>query len=163
MKKKRGLRRYFKNLNKKEMNIPELWIKDGFVSYDKLWVDYLGYNGIRKREPHIECLIRNFDRIKDQVSILNSSFQIWICLNETNGYEDCIIVNTPNSINPFPHKFVNYSHVNLFKNKELVNFINLINEFDKIYGTYFVDDDERGELEEKFCVLYKNGIGESII
>ena len=162
-KKKRGLRRYFKTLKTKEFSIPRLWLKDGYFSYDKRWVDYYGFFNLKQRKPHLDCLIRNYDLLLKKVNKEHQRFQIWIWINEFDSYEDCIMLHTPNPFNAFPHKYDLYSIENNFKNKDLVNFIEHYTGFKKIYGTYFVENEPGIETKENFCVLYKDGIGEPII
>lgn len=162
-KKKRGLRRYFKALSTKEIKIPSLWIKDGFFSYDKLWIDNYGFRGMNKRKPHIECLIRNYDPLSEEAARLNMPFQIWIWIFEYNGYHDCIILHSPNPFNAFPHKYTIYSCESNFKNKELENLIKKHTGFKRIYLTVSYENDYLSEIQENVCVLYKDGIGEAIL
>ena len=163
MKKKRGLSRYFKHLSKKNLSIPEVWIRDGFCSYDKLWVDSIGFKGIKKRSPHIDCLVRSFNVVKDKMPSINPRYQIWIWLNETESSQDCIILHSPNSISAFPHKYELYSLEPNFKNLDLVNFINQYPDFNKIFGSYFSENDHGINIKENFCVMYKDGIGEPVV
>jgi hypothetical protein len=163
MKKKRGLRRYFKSLNTRETKIPLIWLKDGYFSYDKLWVDYYGFTGIKKRKPHLEYLFRNYEMLSDQISNLNQQFQIWIWINELTSREDCIILHSPNPFNSFPHKYKSLTFDNNFNNTDLLTFINQKTEFKKIYGTRVLENENGFKTQENFCVLYKDNIGEPII
>lgn len=163
MKKKRGLKRYFKSLQNMETRIPKIWIEDGYFSYDKIWVDYIGFKGIKKRKPHLDCLFRNFELLADQISKLNLEFQIWIWINEKTGKEDCIILHSPNPETAFPHNYKNLSFDNNFRNSDLLSFINQKTDFKKMFGTSFSSNDSGTKTSESFCVLYKDCIGEPII
>lgn len=162
MKKKRGLKRYFTSLQFRQLQVPKLWINDGYFSYDKIWVDYSGFKGVNKRKPHIECLIRNFDTIADQVARLNLPFQVWIWIHEKSGSEDCIILHSPNPFTSFPHKYENLSLSSNFKDAELSNYIAPKTGFKKLFGVSFCENDNGGLVQENFCILYKDVVGEPV-
>ena len=163
MKKKRGLRRYFRSLEFRQTQIPQLWIKDGYFSYDKIWIDNYGFDGINKRRPHLDCLFRDFDRLADQINSLKLPFQIWIWINERDGKDTCIILHSTNPFTTFPHKYKNLSQTSNFSNSELSNYINQKSGFKKLFGTSFYENDNGRQIKENFCILYKDNIGESVI
>lgn len=164
MKKKRGLKRYFNALKTKEFSIKN-WLKDGYFAYDKLWVDNygLGNFSLKRRKPHLDCLIRNFYILENKLKSENKDFQIWIWINEFSSDEDCIILHSQNPFCKFPHKYNTFTYDCNFKNKDLVNYLAMNTDFEKIYGIYISENDKGIEKEQNFCVLYKVGIGESII
>lgn len=163
MKKKRGLKRYFKSLQFQQTQIPVVCINDGYFSYDKIWLDHYGFNGINKRKPHLDCLFRNFDILADQISRLSIQFQIWIWINEETGKEDCIILHSPNPFTSFPHKYQNLSPANNFNNSDLLTYINRKTDFKKLFGTSFHENDNGKQVKKSFCILYKDIFGESVI
>ncbi len=163
MKNKRGLKRYYRSLETRQLKIQENWMKDSYFSYDKIWIDYYGFRGINKRKPHLDCLFRNFDQIADQASSNTTKFQIWIWLNENNSKDDCIIIHSPNPINSFPHKYENFSETSNFKNSELINYINQYSGFKKLFLSGYYEDDNGKQVKENFCILFKENLGESII
>lgn len=163
MKKKRGLRRYFRSLKFRQIQIPLLWIKDGYFSYDKIWIDDYGFNGINKRRPHLDCLFRDFDRLANQINSLNLPFQIWIWINERDSKDSCIILHSPNPFASFPNKYKNLSQTSNFTDLELSKYLNQKSDFKSLFGTCFSEKDNGKKIKENFCILYKDNIGESLI
>jgi hypothetical protein len=163
MKKKRGLRKYFQSLKFRQLDIPEVWTKDGYFSYDKIWVDNDGFNGINKIRPHLDCLFNNFERLADQIKSLNLKFQIWIWINEKDSKDNCIILHSPNPFTTFPHNYKNLSETSNFSNSKLSNYISQKSNFKKLFGISFYENDNGKQIKENFCILYKDNIGESVI
>lgn len=163
MKKKRGLKRYFQSLKFRQLHIPLLWTKDGYFSYDKIWVDHYGFNGFNKRRPHLDCLFKNFERLTDQIKSLSLPFQIWIWINEKDSKDTCIMLHSPNPFTTFPHKYKSLSLSSNFSNSELTNYINHESNFEKLFGTSYYENDNGRQVKENFCILYKDNIGESVI
>lgn len=163
MKKKRGLKRYFRSLEKSSLKIKKICLKDTYFSYDKIWIDYYGFRSIIKRKPHLDCLIRNFNQIAEQASFAATKFQIWIWVNENNSKDDCIILHSPNPFNSFPHKYENVSEQSNFKNSELLAYLNQHSGFKKLFVSGYIENDNGKLLKENYCILYKENLGELII
>ncbi|MFY8021343.1 MAG: hypothetical protein ACOVP1_09105 [Bacteroidia bacterium] len=162
MNKKRGLKRYFKSIQSRQLVIPSTWVKDQYFSYDKIWVDYIGFKAINKRKHHLDCLIRNFDSLAEQSFKLNKQFQIWIFINEDNSKEDCIILHSPNPFTSFPHQYQNLSIDHNFKNSGLSDYLNQKADFKKLFGISIHENQKGNSVKENFCVLFKDQVGVSV-
>ncbi|GGK89669.1 hypothetical protein ACD591_08045 [Rufibacter glacialis] len=158
MKKRRGLRIYFRRLEKHNdlegfaalISGKESWFDFGHTHYD--W-EGLGINSWKKRKPHLDTLFRNFDLYPNRLKLIEKPFQLFIQLYDYDSSDDAIFIHTenPNQDN-FPYKIDLMDKCTL-KNQELIKYINQKGGFEKLFG---IADNEG------YCLLYKKGIGESL-
>lgn len=165
MKKKkfRGLRRYFKLLTDRKLKIPEVWIKDGYFCFDKLYVDDYGLLKLKARKPHIDCLMRNYEEITKYLKSENEPFQLWVIVYEWEGRDDCIYLHSKNPFEEFPYKYKHFSKTGNFKNTSLMKHLESYNEFERIFSEFYQENDKGTLSKMNVCILYKAGIGMPII
>jgi hypothetical protein len=155
IKKHRGLRRYYKNLELRDSNWSKLEFEDPEKAWFDLWhthFDWNGYgnNSFRKRKPHLDKLFRHFDLLAERAKSVGTEYQIWATLLDFDSYSDALYLHTPNpNRKNFPTTIENLSSKNTLTNKELANYVNNLCGYEKLYG----------QAEEAFCVLFKKNIG----
>lgn len=155
MKKHRGLRRYYKNLELKNddwsrliFTGPEAWFYLWHTHFD--WSGY-GNHSFKRRKPHLDKLFRHFDLLAEKVVSLNTDYQLWAMIFDFDSYSDALYLHTPypNGDN-FPLKIEGLSKKNTLTNPRLIDYIsNMEGTYELLYG----------KGEEAFCVLYKKNIG----
>lgn len=158
MKKRRGLTRYFRKLEKHNdlegfaalVSGKESWFDFGHTHYD--W-EGLGNNSWKRRKPHLDTLFRNFDLYPDRLKLIEKPFQLFIQLYDYESSDDAVFIHTenPNQDN-FPYKTVLTDKCTL-NNQQLIKYINQKEGFEKLFG---IADNEG------YCLLFKHGIGESL-
>lgn len=156
MKRHRGLGRYYRNLSIQndfdkmtwlDFERPDTWFDNWHIHFD--WHGY-GNNSFRRREPHLDKLFRHFDLLVDSTKKLKTDFQLYTILLDFDSYSDALFLHTPNPNNSqFPFKIDNLKPDSTLNNKELIEYIDNLNGFEKLYG----------QADEAFCLLYKKGIG----
>lgn len=165
-KKKRGLTRYFRNLSnsdparKIKHYLP--FNKDSSFDFLHLHADNTGIGNLsfKKRKPHLDALFRGFEFIESQQNNNFSDFQCWIELSEFNSYNDRIYLHTQNhNKSPFPYRQENVSEICNFKNSELMEYINSLNGYKKLFGEAYIEDDYLGLVLTRYCLLFKQEFG----
>ncbi len=156
MKRHRGLKRYYKNLSIQndfdkmtwlDFEKPDIWSKNWHVHFDRY---SYGNNSFKRRKPHLDKLFRHFEILVDKTQRLESGFQLYTILLDFNSYSDALFLHTPNPDNSqFLFKIEDLKNEPTLKNKQLKDYIEQLNGFEKLYG----------QSDEAFCLLYKRGIG----
>jgi len=157
MKKQRGLRRYYKNLviqnDFEQMELlnfqddPNAWFDMWHWHFD--WWGF-GNNSFKRRKPHLDKLFRHFEILIEKSKHLKIEFQLFAFILDKDSANDAVFLHTQNPNNSdFPLNWENISEKCTLKNKDLIEYINQLNEYEKFYG---VED-------EPFCILFKKNIG----
>lgn len=155
MKRHRGLRRYYKNLQSKNNNWSGLNFKDPERAWFDLWhthFDWRGYgnNSFKRRKPHLDKLFRHFDLLAEKAKLLEADYQIWATILDFDSYSDALFLHTPNpNQDNFPWVIKDLSKTSNLTNKALTDYINSLSGYEKLYG----------QADEAFCLLYKRDIG----
>jgi hypothetical protein len=161
MKKHRGLKRYYKNLET-ENDLDKsrgLNFTDPAKSWFDLWhvhFDNWGYgdHSFKKRKPHLDKLIRHFDLLVEKAKSLKTDYQIWITLLDFDSASDALFLHTPNpNHDNFPYKIKDLSPTSTLTNKELSKYIQSLSGYKILYG----------KADESYCVIYKDNVGVSLI
>jgi hypothetical protein len=156
MKRKRGLKRYYRNLKlqndldkrKIDFNSLNAWFDNSHWHFD--WKGY-GNNSFKRRKPHLDKLFRHFDLLVDKTKELKSAFQLYAVLLDFDSSNDALFLHTPNPNNSqFPFKFENLSKTSTLTNKALNGYIKSVHGYEILYG----------QADEAFCLLYKTNIGQ---
>lgn len=157
IRKHRGLKRYYRNLEIKN----EDWSGLNFTDPDKAWFDlwhthfdWRGYGNksFKRRKPHLDMLFRHFDLLNEKAKMLKTDYQIWIMLLDFDSEYDALYLHTPNpNKSDFPYKIPKLSSTSNLKNKELDEYLNSISGYKKFYTS--TDDGEN------YCLLFKENIG----
>jgi len=158
-KKKRGLRRYYKNLN---LKIDD-WSGLNFVSTDQSWFDFwhthfdwngFGNNSFRKRKPHLDKLFRHFHILAERAMLLDKNFQVWALVLDYASNSDALFLHTsnPNHDN-FPHLYSGLSKTSTLTNTALKNYMDKLKGYEIFYGN----------ANEAYCVLFNKNIGHSLV
>lgn len=157
IRKHRGLKRYYRNLQTKNDDLSGL----NFTDPDKAWFDLwhihfdnwgFGNQSFKRRKPHLDKLFRHFDLLAEKAKSLKTDYQIWIMLLDFDSNYDALYLHTPNpNRSEFPYKIPELSLKSNFKNKEVENYINGLSE----YRVYYAE----GREGDSYCVLFKENIG----
>jgi len=138
MRKHRGLKRYYQNLAiKNDFEKVEWRDFNKQIGYWHLHFDCRGYGNasFRKRKPHLDKLFRHFDILAEETKNLDVDFQLYIMLLDFHSASDSLYLHPPESAaNRFPFKFSDLQPNSTLINRELDNYINNLNGFEKLYG-----------------------------
>lgn len=158
MRKHRGLKRYYKNLSIENdldkatwlaFNNSETWFDNWHRHFD--WKGY-GNNSFKRRIPHLDKLFRHFDILVDRTKKLKTDFQLYIVLLDFNSSSDALFLQKPNpNNNQFPFKISDLQFTTTLTNKQLDNYINNLDGYEKLYG----------KADEAFCLIFKKNVGQS--
>lgn len=123
----RGLRRYFKNLNKKKLpeHLNFSGSADSWFDLYHLHVDNkgLGNRSWKARKQHLETLFELADEIQIKLNQFPKEFQFWIQVDEENSYGDAIYIHTENPNNSnFPIK-LDFDSKAEIKKSQLLDFL----------------------------------------
>ena len=127
--KKRGLKRYYRNLFKKnfaEKIIAEL--KSGNAEYDYEHIHLDGYPLTKWAEikQHLDVLFSQLDTFRLNVETISSPFQVlgYICLQSKYGCQIAMYVHTPNNdFDDFPRTFTDVSETPTLNRKEWIDYL----------------------------------------
>jgi len=127
--KKRGLKRYYRNLSK--MNFAGKIIaglKSGVVEYDYEHIHLDGYPLTKWSEikSHLDVLFNLLAVFKLNAKTIRMSFQVWgyICFQRNLGCQIALYIHTPNNeFNDFPMTFSNVSESPTINRKELLDYL----------------------------------------
>ena len=157
MKKQRGLRRYYKNLA--IQNDFEQWKRFDFQNDQNAWFDKwhwhfdwrgFGNNSFKRRKPHLDKLFRHFEILVQKSKDLKIEFQLFALILDNHSASDAVFLHTQNpNASDFPLTWKNISEKCTLKNKNLIEYINQLNEYEKLYGV----------ADEPFCILLGKNIG----
>ena len=156
MKKNRGLRRYYKNLETEndfdkvtwlDFNNPESWFDNWHLHFD--WKGY-GNNSFKRRKPHLDKLFRHFELLEAKTNKFKIDFQLYSIILDFDSYSDALYLNTHNpNNNQFPFKISDLQLTSTLRNKQLKDYINNLDGYEKLYG----------KADEAFCLLFKKNVG----
>jgi hypothetical protein len=120
-----------------------------------LWHWHFDWNGFgnhsfKKRKPHLDKLFRHFEMLVESTKNFKTNFQLFALLFDNDSYDDAVYLHTtnPNS-SKFPMTWENLSETCTLKNQNLIEYINQLDEYEKLYG---ID-------EEPFCILVRKNAG----
>jgi hypothetical protein len=157
MRKHRGLKRYYKNLYIKNISEFELdkaaqeWFYLMHIHFDNRGY---GNNSFKKRKPHLDKLMKQYDLLSEDVKHLKTDYQIWATILDYDSQSDALFLHTPNpDHDSFPHKIKNLSENNNLTNAALANYINNLSGFKVLFG----------QAGENYVVLFKEEFGVGLI
>lgn len=156
MKRHRGLKRYYRNLD-----IQNDFDKMTWLDFDKAdtwfdnWHSHFDWNGFgngsfKSRKPHLDKLFRHFDILVDKSRALKTDFQLYAILLDFDSSSDALFLHTPNPNGSiFPYEIPLLTSNSSLTNKLLNNYLNKLTGYKILYG----------EADENFCLIYKENIG----
>jgi hypothetical protein len=158
LKKHRGLKRYYKNLAIEndldkatwlDFEDSETWRRNWHWHFD--WWGY-GNNSFKRRKPHLDKLFRHFDILVGRTKNTQSAFQLYSVLLDFHSSSDALFFHKPNPDNSqFPFKISDLQLVTTLNNKELNDYIDNLNGYEKLYG----------KAGQAFCLLFKKEVGQA--
>ena len=100
MKKKRGLKRYYRNLGDYSF-IENLDFSGGDNSWFDLYHFHIDNTGLgnkswNSRKQHLDALFSIAEKFEDKLRNYSKDFQYWIMISENDSYEDSIYIHTKN-------------------------------------------------------------------
>lgn len=158
LRKHRGQKRYYRNLATENdldkatwLNFenPENWFDNWHLHFD--WNGY-GNNSFKRRKPHLDKLFRHFALLIEESKKIRIDFQLYAILLDFDSYSDALFLHTPNPNNSqFPFTISDLKQTTTLTNKELNNYIDNLNGYQKLYG----------QADEAFCLIYKKDVGQT--
>ncbi|WP_158825635.1 hypothetical protein [Mucilaginibacter lacusdianchii] len=156
MKKQRGLKRYYQNLERHIGFDKISWLKfDNPDTWSDNWhwhFDPKGYGNtsFKKRKPHLDKLFRYFKLISNEAKSLKLDFQLYAIILDFNSSSDALFLHKPNPNNSqFTFKIESLTTQTTFTNQALNAYIEKLNGYEKLYG----------RVGQAFCLLYRKGVG----
>jgi hypothetical protein len=156
-KKKRGLRKYYKQLIPKAENFSIIEEPDHWFDFWHYHVDERNTSNKswKNRKQHLIALVIIFHQIAKETKILEIPFQLWLTVYEKNGYDDAIFLHTPNpNYDDFPFIQEGFE----WGNKEI----------ESSFSSYFSPHDIRvgiqydNESKQNIYILYSPSVGNGI-
>ncbi|WP_423148129.1 hypothetical protein [Rubrolithibacter danxiaensis] len=157
IRKHRGLKRYYKNLAVEndldkatwlDFDNSKTWFDNWHLHFD--WKGY-GNDSFKRRRPHLDKLFRHFDILVDRTKKLKTDFQLYSVLLDFDSSSDALFLHTPNPNNSqFPFKITDLQLTTTLTNKQLDNYLNNLNGYEKLYG----------KADEAFCLIFKKNVGQ---
>lgn len=157
IRKHRGLKRYYRNLATRndfdkatwlDFGNPETWFDNWHLHFD---AKGYGNNSFKRRKPHLDKLFRHFDLLVERTKHLKTDFQLYAVLLDFDSYSDALFLHTPNPNNTqFPFKVSDLRSTTTLTNKQLNDYINNLEGYEKLYG----------QADEAFCLIYKKNVGQ---
>jgi hypothetical protein len=151
MKKQRGLKRYYKNLERQnefkkltelKLDDPDSWLPNWHLHFN--WKGYGNYS-FKKRKPHLDKLFRHLQLLVEKTKSLKSDFQLYAIILDFNSASDALFLHKPSSCNTqFPFKVEALSKETTLLNKDLNSYLNKLEGYEKLYG----------QADQAFCLLY---------
>jgi hypothetical protein len=156
IRKHRGLKRYYKNLESKndfekmtwlDFDNSETWLDNWHLHFD--WKGY-GDNSFKRRKPHLDKLFRHFDLLINKTKNLKNEFQLYAILLDFDSSSDALFLHTANPNNSqFPFKISGLQLITTLTNNQLNEYINNLDGYEKLYG----------KAGEAFCLIFKKNVG----
>lgn len=160
IKKQRGIKRYYKNLGSKvdfdkntwlDFDNPKTWEHNWHIHFDS-WG--YGNTSFKRRKPHLDKLFRHFELLIDKTKKLKQDFQLYSILLDFDSHSDALFLHTPNpNNNQFPFKISDLTLETTLTNKQLNDYINNLEGYEKLYG----------KADEAFCLIYKKNVGQPFV
>lgn len=151
MKKHRGLKRYYRNLERQNefhkitwLNLHDIntWPENWHFHFD--WRGY-GNNSFKRRKPHLDRLFKHFQFLSKETKSLKSKFQLYAVILDFHSSSDALFLHTPNPYSSqFPFKVEDLSKSTTLTNTNLNAYIEQLEGYEKLYG----------KAREAFCLLY---------
>lgn len=157
IRKRRGLKRYYRSLATKnefanngqsiDVLSPDTWFDYWHIHFDN---HGYGNDSFKRRKPHLDKLFRHFDILVEMTKDLKPNFQLYALLFDYDSYDDALFLHTSNPNNSqYPVDVADHVKTTTLTNKELNAYLDQLTGYQKLYG----------EAEESFCLLYKEGVG----
>lgn len=129
MMKKRGLKRYYRNLSKLDFAdriVAEM--RSGMVEYDYEHIHLDGYPLTKWTEirSHLDVLFNQLEIFRLNSKAISLPFQVWgyVCFQRDYGCQIALYIHTPNNdFDDFPMVFTNASESPTFRRKELSDYL----------------------------------------
>lgn len=99
----------------------------------------------------MDKLFRHFELLIDKTKKLKQDFQLYSILLDFDSHSDALFLHTPNpDNNQFPFKISDLTLETTLTNKQLIDYINNLEDYKKLYG----------KAGEAFCLIYKKNVGQ---
>ena len=158
MKRRRGLKRYYQNLVKKDF-IEKLDFSNSENSWFDFYHEHIDYTGLgnkswKSRKQHLDALFEISEGIESKLNTYSKKYQYWIEIDENDSTGDSIYIHTKNpNGSKFPEK-LEFDNTLKSEFKELENYLReknfiinkmkLFDENGKPGITYFLQKEDFG-------------------
>lgn len=159
MKKRRGLKRYYKKLH--QCNEWDYWCdilsdESGWCNYAHQHFDWASYGNIcwKEHKEHLDILFKHFSIIEHRLKNVERPFQMFAILDLNDSGQDALYFHTPNPYTEYPYIIpqMAYRIGCQLKHPPLTQYLGMLME-----QGYTVLSSE----EEKSCIVFKENVGET--
>ena len=167
MKKRRGLKKYYRKLHKQDVN--RYWCEA--LSDNEAWFnlahehfDWSGYGNRSWREniEHVDMLFKHFSIMENRLKGIERPIQMFAVLHINDSEQDALYLHTPNPHTDYPINFVkNGCTVGI--NCHDIPITDYLKDLEKQGYTVLTSPRETNNNYLGSFVIFKNGVGESLI
>lgn len=167
MKKRRGLKRYYRKLNK--LNVCDDWLDA--LSEDDTWFnlahehfDWSGYGNISWKEhrEHLNVLFDNFSTIEQRMKGINRPIQLFAVIHVNDSEQDALYFHTPNPYSDYPIDALNEGCTIGVENMNMPVY-GFLKELENRGYTVLTSPKDTNSWWMGSYIVYKEGVGESLI
>lgn len=161
MKKRRGLKRYYRKLH--QCNELDNWCnivsdKSKWYYFSHLHFDRNGYGNVcwKEHKEHLDILFKHFLMFEQYVKNINRSFQIFAILVLEDSRYDALFLHTPNTHTPEEYPYIipaGYKKEYPLRYPSLRNYLEMLTK-----QGYTVFSSE----EKQACIVFKENVGDSL-
>lgn len=167
MKKRRGLKRYYRNLRRQ--NVSDYWIEA--LSDDESWFnlahehfDWSGYGdrSWREHKEHLDVLFRNFSIMENRLREIKRPIQMFAVVYTNDSEQDALYFHSPNPYRDFPINCIKLGcAIGIDNNNSPI--VNYLRDLEKQGYTVLTSPKESNNRWLGSFIVFRNGVGESLI
>ncbi|MBD3588139.1 hypothetical protein [Bacteroides sp. GM023] len=160
MKKRRGIKRYYKKLH--QCNEWDYWCNilsdiSEWCNYAHQHFDWIGYGDIcwKERKEHLDILFKHFLMIEHHIKNVERPFQMFAILHLNDSGQDALYFHTPNPYTEYPYIIPQMA----YKIGCQLQYPPLSKYLEMLMGqgyTIFTSE------ERQSCIVFKENVGETL-
>lgn len=163
MKKRRGLRRYYRKLRRlNEFASAMSWLGDihdpeSWFDYAHIHFDWSGYGDFRwkERAEHLDVMFRHYDMFAGECWQVDRAFQVYAVVHEFDSGSDALYLHTPNpNGDNYPMRW-NYTETCTFRTRNLIDYLEKLKA--KGYSVLYAPAGSR----YSDCIVYRESLGDN--
>ena len=161
MKKRRGLKRYYRNLH--QYNALDIWCnelsdKKSGCYFSHLHFDRYGYGNVcwKEHKEHLDILFKHFSMFEQNIINMDRPFQLFAILVLEDSRYDALFLLTPNSHIPeeYPYRIPAG-----YEKEYPLRYPSLSNYLEKLANQGYITFSSE---EKRTCIVYKENVGDSL-
>lgn len=167
MKKRRGLKRYYRNLHKQDVSSywcealsdNEAWFNFAHEHFD--WPGY-GNKSWKEHKEHLNVLFKHFSIIENWLKSIERPIQMFAVIHTDDSEQDALYLHTPNPHTDYPINFLKNGCI-IGVNSHNVPMSDYLHDLEKQGYTVLTSPEKTNNDYLGSYVVFKNGVGESLI